>query len=103
MTTKRIPLNRTRKPLIDPETLALFIELENVPLRQRKSREFEERAYALAVKLGLNSEHFCSRCSVLDRERQPYHPEGYARNAVFWQVRRVREQLLEAVAAMRKQ
>jgi hypothetical protein len=96
MPTRRTPLDRPRKAMIDAETLKAFAELESVPMRRRReSQEFEQRAYALARRLNLEYEHFCMRCSVLDRERKPCHPPGYARNDSFWKVRAVRLQLLE--------
>ena len=95
MPTKRTVLDRPRTPTLDAETIALFTELEAVPIRRRDTREFEERAYALAQRLNLGYEHFCARCSVLDRERRPCHPPGYARNDSFWKVRAVRLRLLE--------
>jgi hypothetical protein len=73
----------------------MFAVLEALPSRHRKSREFEERAYELAKRLGLNSEHFCSRCSVLDRERGPCWPPGYQARDDWFKVRAVRLRLLE--------
>jgi hypothetical protein len=96
MPTKRTPLNRARKAIIDAGTLALFVELENTPMRRRHSAEFKRRDRELARRLGLGSEWFCACCSVLDRDREPCHPPGYARNDSFWMVRAVRLQLLEA-------
>ena len=65
---RRTILDRRRRPLIDPETVALFRELEAVPMRQRESREFWERAYGLHKRLGLNGEFFLLR-SVRSRSQ----------------------------------
>jgi hypothetical protein len=97
MPSKRTVLDRPRPSPIDAETVKVFAALEAVPLRRRDTREFERRSYALAQRLNLGDEHFCARCSVLDRERKPCHPPGYARNDSFWIVRAVRLQLLELV------
>jgi hypothetical protein len=56
----------------------LFVELENTPLRQRRSEGFKRRSRELATRLGLLEEWFSSVTSVLDRERAPCHPPGYA-------------------------
>jgi hypothetical protein len=65
-------------------------------MRQRRSRVFESRAYQLAKRLDLGSEHFCSRCSVLDRERQCCYSPEYLAHHAWHRVRAVREQLLAA-------
>jgi hypothetical protein len=95
MPSKRTVLDRPRTPAIDAETVALFKALNAVPLRRRESPEFEQRAYALAQRLGLGDEHFCSRCSVLDRERAPCWPPEYYAHGVWHRVRAIRLQLLE--------
>jgi hypothetical protein len=76
--------------------LRQFVELESVPMRQRRSAEFKARDRELAERLGLMDEWFCMVCSVLDRESAPCHPEGYARNDAWRKVRAVRKQLLAA-------
>ena len=92
---RRTILDRRRRPLIDPETVALFRELEAVPMRQRESREFWERAYGLHKRLGLNGEFFCCVQSVLDRNSHPPSPHLFCHQSWF-RVRAVRQQLLEA-------
>jgi hypothetical protein len=94
---RRLPHTR-----IDPEVLALFLELEAVPKRRRNDRDFERRAYQLAQKLGLGSEHFCQRCSVLDRGRGPCWPPAYIAHDVWYQVREVRLRLLEAAKSRQR-
>ena len=96
---KRTPLDRPRRAVIDGETLKQFKKLNAVPKRRREGQAFDDRAYELALRLGLGDEHFCSRCSVLDRERSPCWPEGYLARDAWYRVRAVRLQLLEAVAA----
>jgi hypothetical protein len=48
MTTKRTQLERPRKTTTTTETVRLFVELDAVPMRDRGSRDFEQRAYELA-------------------------------------------------------
>jgi hypothetical protein len=102
MPSKRTVLDRPRTSPIDAETVKVFAALEAVPIRRRESPEFERRAYALAQRLNLEYEHFCMRCSVLDRDRAPCHPPGYARNDSFWKVRAIRLQLLELAGMSEK-
>jgi hypothetical protein len=59
MPTRRTPLNRSRRPVINAETLRPFTELENVPLRHRRSEEFKRRSRELAARLNLSTESFC--------------------------------------------
>jgi hypothetical protein len=102
MPTKRTPLDRRLTlPLVDPEMLALFAELEAVPLRQRKTDKFKARSRELAKQLGLGYEWLCMQTTVLDREARPCHPPGYARNEAWRKVRAVRLQLLAALAGHR--
>jgi hypothetical protein len=96
MPTKRTPLNRQRSPRIDSETLALFVELEAVPPRQRKGVEFRQRDRELHQRLGLGSEWFCSVCSVLDGSRVPYYAAGSPQEDDWRRVRTTRLQLLAA-------
>jgi hypothetical protein len=96
MTTKRTQLERPRKTTTTTETVRLFVELDAVPMRDRGSRDFEQRAYELAQRLDLGDEHFCSRCSVLDRESGPCWPEGHVARDAWFRVRAVRNQLLAA-------
>jgi hypothetical protein len=55
MSTNRTPLNRLRSPQIDAETLALFVELNAVPKRQRDSQTFKDRDRQLARRLDLGA------------------------------------------------
>jgi hypothetical protein len=95
MPTRRTPLHRRQRAVIDAETVRLFAELEAVPMRHRGSAEFKQRDRELHARLSLNYEHFCMVCSVVDDEREPCHPRGYARNDAWHRVREVRKQLLE--------
>jgi hypothetical protein len=97
MTTNRTPINRTRTPAIDPETLALFIELENVPKRRRGATTFKERDRALARRLGLGGEWMCDVCSVTDPSRVSYRTGMH--HEAWLKVRAVRLRLL-AMAGM---
>jgi hypothetical protein len=90
MPTKRTPLDRPRKARIDAETLALFTELEAVPLRERHSPEFKQRDRELHERLGLSSEWFCMVCSVTSRERQSYSEPGMPVHEAWHKVREVR-------------
>jgi hypothetical protein len=99
MPTKRTQLERQRRVIIDAETLTAFRELDAMPMSNRQGRDFERRAYELAKRLGLGGEHFCSRCSVLDRESDPCWPPGYVAREAWFKVRTVRNQLLEATRA----
>jgi hypothetical protein len=99
MPSKRTQLERRRKTTIDAETLMLFVELDAAPTRDRQGRDFERRAYDLAKRLGLGDEHFCSRCSVLDRDSGRCWPPGYEARDAWFRVRAVRGQLIEATRA----
>lgn len=96
MTTKRTPLERTRRAVIDGEALALFVELEKTPKRQRETPEFRAQSRELARRLALHDEWFFSRCDVLDRTTKPSHPVGYAARDAWFKCRAMREQLLAA-------
>jgi hypothetical protein len=96
MTAKRTPLNRHRKPLFDAETLALFVELEQTPMRRRKSRAFSDRTTNCIAGLGLGAARLCSQVSVLGRETAPYRPPGYPQHDDWMRTRGVRLALLEA-------
>ena len=95
MPTKRTPLDRRRKPLIDAETLALFTRLEAVPMRQRKTQAFKDKDRELARRLGLGGEWLCCIQSVLDHGKTP-PPKHLACHESWFRVKAVREQLLEA-------
>jgi hypothetical protein len=86
---------KDRRPSFSAEALALFVELEAVPLRRRHSQEFRERDRALARMLGLGGEWLCSVASVTDRERPrspPTRPAEHDAHRVY----AVRQALLEA-------
>jgi hypothetical protein len=70
MTTKRTPINRSRKPsnLIDSEAVKLFARLEHVPVRHRMGRAYRGHALALARRLGLSSEHWLDAHQLNDPE-----------------------------------
>ena len=98
MPTKRTPLNRERKALIDPETVRLFVELENMPTRSRRSERFEKGEAELHRRLGLYGDLFLSGrgASVLSRAKEnPWRPP-YAHRETWFRLRAVREQLLAA-------
>jgi hypothetical protein len=97
MPTKRTVLDRQRTPQIDAETLRMFVELESVPMRRRKSQSFKDRDRALARRLGLGGEWLCDVCSVTDPRRQSYRT-GFHHDS-WLKVRAVRLRLL-ALAGM---
>jgi hypothetical protein len=72
VSTNRTPINRTRTPVIDAETLALFVELNAVPKRRRDSQNFKDRDRQLARRLDLGGEWMCDVTSVTDDERVSY-------------------------------
>jgi hypothetical protein len=96
MPTKRTPLDRQRKPVLDAETLALFMELEGVPRRQRKNREFNDRDYELHRRLGLGAERLCSQVSVFEGDDEGPGPHRIVQHADWLKVREARKQLLTA-------
>jgi hypothetical protein len=95
MPTNRTIIDRARRATITPEALALFIELEQTPARQRGGQDFQDKAHQLMRWLDLVSE-FWTMNSVLDRSRGPCHPEGYIARDDWFRCRAVREALLEA-------
>jgi hypothetical protein len=100
MPTKRHPLDRRRKPVIDDEAVALFCELEaelgeRDYLHEGRGAEFKARDKDLHQRLGLGGEWFCSVVSVLDR-RTEHHSPGSPQDADFRRVRAVRLRLIEA-------
>jgi hypothetical protein len=72
MSTNRTPINRTRTPIIDAETLALFVELDAVPKRRRDTDTFKQRDRELARRLDLGGEWMCDVCSVTDASHKSY-------------------------------
>jgi hypothetical protein len=72
MSTNRTPINRTRTPIIDAETLALFVELNALPKRRRDTDRFKQRDRELARRLDLGGEWMCDVCSVTDASLKSY-------------------------------
>ena len=72
MSRNRTPINRTRTPIIDAETLALFVELDAVPKRRRDTDTFKQRDRELARRLDLGGEWMCDVCSVTDASHKSY-------------------------------
>jgi hypothetical protein len=81
--------------LFSPEIIALFVELEAVPGRQRDRQEWQAESKRLAGLLGLSSEWW-SMNHVNDRSARPCHPPGYYAHNAFYRCRVVRQALLEA-------
>lgn len=92
MSTNRTPINRTRTPIIDAETLALFVELDAVPKRRRDTDTFKQRDRELARRLDLGGEWMCDVCSVTDASHKSYRT-GMHHNS-WLKVRAVRLRLL---------
>ena len=92
------PADRRRKPVIDAETVALFVKLEHTPARTRREPAFKVDEKALHKRLGLSGEYFPSMQTVLDRASGPCHPRGYAAFDAWHRCRAVRLQLLGAAA-----
>jgi hypothetical protein len=87
---------------IDREALALFIELESTPWRERKTKAFDERAHQLARLLGLIPEWWRT-CSVLDRSKRPPWPSHLCAFHDWHRVKRVREVLLAEAKKLQQQ
>lgn len=79
--------------MFSPELVALFIELEAVPARQRR-QEWQAGSKRLAGLLGLTSEWW-AMCHVHDRSAGPCWPDGYYARDAWFRCRAVREALLE--------
>lgn len=92
VSTNRTPIKRTRTPIIDAETLALFVELNAVPKRRRDSQTFKDRDRQLARRLDLGGEWMCDVTSVTDDERVS-HRTGMHHDS-WLKVRAVRLRLL---------
>jgi hypothetical protein len=92
MPTKRRPLKRPQKPVIDAETLDLFEKLD------RQKRPSREEEHDLMRRLGL-TDHYWTSQSVLNRHSRPAHPPQYLAHRHWHECRAVRQQLLEALAA----
>jgi hypothetical protein len=93
--TKRTPIGRpSRHPLIFNEALALFVELEQTPRRQRDSQAFKNGDHELARLLGLIPEWWTTN-SVLDRSKRPPWPPHLVAYADWHRCRAVREELLK--------
>jgi hypothetical protein len=97
MPTNRRTISRPRRPTFGPEVLALFAELNAVPMRDRKD-EFKARDRELAEMLSIGDEWLFSIASVTDG--RPLRTSGMTTPAYadHLRVRAVREQLLAALA-----
>jgi hypothetical protein len=72
--TKRRPLDCSRKPTFDTETIAEFARLEAVHDRLQDGDAFQKADYALHSRLGLGEERICSQVSIFDRNEQHSRP-----------------------------
>jgi hypothetical protein len=86
-----------RKPVFH-EALALFAELNAVPLRSRSGDAFKAKDRRLARMLGLGGQWLCSGASVTDGRRLRSAGMTGPTYADHQRVRAVREALLQAVA-----
>lgn len=96
MPSNRTPIGRSRHPSFTPEALALFTELEAVPLHHRNTQGFKDGVRQLMRRLHMTDE-FWTMNSPLDREG-PCHPPDYIANVHWRRCREVREALLATVA-----
>jgi hypothetical protein len=92
----RVPKERRPAPF-GAETLALFKELEAVPMRSRDTDGFRAKQRELMKALGLGDQWRFSSCSVLSRIVAPPHHEMMPAYHDWIEVRRVRLALLEAI------
>jgi hypothetical protein len=97
MPTKRTALNRQRTPIIDAETVRVFLELSKAPKRMRDDPEFRQRDRELHRRLGISGEWMCSVVSVLDAGPMRGIRRGSPQEEDWLRVRAARERLLEAV------
>jgi hypothetical protein len=75
------------------ELIALFVELENTPVRQR-GQEWQAGSKRLAGLLGLTSEWWAT-CHLHDRSTRPCWPDGYYARGAWFRCCAVRKALLE--------
>jgi hypothetical protein len=99
--TNRRIIDRPRRPRFTKEALALFAELEAVPVRSRDQQDWQAASRRLAAMLGIEDEWFCSGCHVHDCSTEPSHSPEYVAHHAWFRVRAVREALLEAIATER--
>jgi hypothetical protein len=80
MPSRRYPLRRRRHPPIDSETLALFLRLDAVKRKARRSAAFKRDQEALAQALDLLGELRFGIASVLDADLVTPRPpkDGHA-------------------------
>jgi hypothetical protein len=99
-TKRRNP--KERRPVFSDEIIALFEELDAVPLRKRESSAFKSDDRRLAHMLGLGAEWLCAVFSVTGRGplRSEHSPPTRADRE---KVRAARLQLLEALKRRDKQ
>jgi hypothetical protein len=93
--TKRTVIDRPRRRVFSAETLALFQELEAVPLRRRSGEDLRDQERELAEKLDLADE-FWTTNSVLDRSAAPCWPPWLVAYGDWHRCRAIRLQLLAA-------
>jgi hypothetical protein len=79
------------------ELIALFVELENTPVRQR-GQEWQAGSKRLAGWLGLTSEWWSTN-HVNDRMARPCWPRGHYAYSAFYRCRAVRRRLIEEATA----
>jgi hypothetical protein len=92
---------KPRKPQFSEELLALFVELNNIPKRKRRSQQFKDGERKLAEMLGFDAVTawwggaFCVVDAYDLNFFQPWHG-GYK----YWQdCKKIREDLLAATRA----
>jgi hypothetical protein len=98
MTTNRTLRERHRKaPQVDdPETVALFRELEKVPEEQRRDNDaYRAKETDLAKRLGLWSECFLSAMDVNDKTLPDRFPKYDFADDDWYRVTAMRARLLE--------
>jgi hypothetical protein len=98
MPTKRTPLERGRKaPLqVEPEMVALFRELEEVPEDQRFDNDaYRAKETRLAKRLGLWAECFLGAMDVNDKTLPDRFPRYDFRDDDWYRVTAMRARLLE--------
>jgi hypothetical protein len=69
-----------------------------IPRRQQRRADFKFKERVLMQALRLSNEWWTIN-SVLDTRAEPVHPEGYVAREDWFNCRRVRDQLLSALAA----
>jgi hypothetical protein len=98
MTTNRTLRARHRKaPQVDdPETIALFRELEKLPEENRRDNDaYRAKETDLAKRLGLYTESFLSAMDVTDKTLPDRFPKYDFADDDWWRVTTMRARLLE--------